>query len=440
MTDGDQMNRWLGGVLAVFGVLVLLMFAAIGATEAQAHRRPAPEKAQIIGGVSAPAGTFGMMAFVYYNDGSDGFACSGTVLSANVVLTAGHCGEDADTGVVDAPSGYQVVTGNVDWADGAARQVSGVSQVVVNPGFDRSSLRDDATLLVLSTPTTAPPVQLATSPADASLLNAGNPATIAGWGATTSGGSVLQPLQYANTVIQNAVYCGSQATYFQGSFDPATELCTVNSPYFDHGTCNGDSGGPLLATIGSAVVEIGVTSWGAANCSTAHPGFFTRADAIEPWAAAWIQAVNPAPTATPTPAPAPTPAPTLASAPSSPTPQPGTYNGMTSQRGSIQVRVAGSSVTAAKFSFRLRCRRGAPSFTFRPLRRGTVWRLNQSSGFGFGRRFRDSTGERYLLTGVFSSTGRATGTLTSTWDSARYGNCSTGTLKWQAALTGRSGV
>ena len=289
----------------MFGVLVLLMF---GATEAHAHRRPAPETAQIIGGVSAAAGTFGMMAFVYYNDGSDGFACSGTVLSANVVLTAGHCGEDADTGVDDDPSGYQVVTGNVDWADGAARQVSGVSQVVVNPGFDRSSLRDDATLLILSTPTTAPPVQLATSPADSSLLSPQDPATVAGWGAMMSGGSVLQPLQYANTVIQNAVYCGSQATYFQRSFDAATELCAVNSPYFDHGTCQGDSGGPLLATIGGAVVEIGVTSWGAANCSTAHPGFFTRGDAIEPWAAAWIQAVNPAPTPTPTPAPAPTPA------------------------------------------------------------------------------------------------------------------------------------
>jgi V8-like Glu-specific endopeptidase len=418
------------------GALVLLMF---GATGAQAHGRPRPEKAQVIGGVSAPTGTFGMMAFVDYDDETDGFACSGTVLSANVVLTAGHCGEDIDTGVVDDPSRYEVVTGNVNWADSAARQVSGVSQVVVNPGFDISRLRDDATLLVLSTPTTAPPVQLANKPADLSLLNA----TIAGWGANLSGGSVLQPLQYANTVIQSAGYCSNQATnYFHESFDPATELCAVNSPYFDRGTCHGDSGGPLLATVGGTVVEIGITSWGAANCSTAHPGFFTRADAIGPWAAAWIQAVNPAPTPTPTPAPtrapvaAPAPTPAPSPAPSSQTPPPGTYNGMTSQRGSIQVRVAGSAVTAAKFSFRLRCRRGGPSFTFRPLRRGTVWKLNRLSGFGFGRRFRDSTGERYRLTGVFSSTGRATGTLTSTWDSARYGNCSTGTLKWQATLTG----
>jgi hypothetical protein len=38
----------------------------------------------------------------------------------------------------------------------------------------------------------------------------------------------------------------------------------------------------LLATVGGAFVEIGVTSWGAANCNTVHPGFFTRGDAIGP--------------------------------------------------------------------------------------------------------------------------------------------------------------
>jgi hypothetical protein len=420
------MKRWLGGGVAVCGAVVLLTF---GATGAQAHRRAAAEKAQIIGGASAASDTFGMMAFVYYDDGTDAFACSGTVLSSNVILTAGHCGEDTGTGVVYHPSGYQVVTGSVDWADSAVRQVSGVQQVIVNPGFDISSLQYDATLLVLNTPTTAPAVTLATNPVDVSTLNAGSPAMIAGWGATVPGGSVVEPLRYANTVIQSAGYCIGQATYFDENFDAATELCAQNYPYNDRGSCHGDSGGPLLATVGSQVVEIGITSWAAATCSTAHADFFTRADAIEPWAGAWIQAVKPAPTPPPTPAPVPAPAP--APAPSPRAPQPGTYNGMTSQRGPIQFHIVGSSVTAARFTFRLRCRRGTPSFTFRPLRGGAIWKLNQFSGFGFSRRFRDG-GERYRLTGVFSSTGGATGTLSSRWSSRRYGSCSTGTLKWQA--------
>ena len=307
----------------------------------------------------------------------------------------------------------------------------------MNPGFDRSSLRDDAALLILSTPTTAPPVQLATSPADSSLLSPEDPATVAGWGATVvrwlrapttaiceHGGPERRVLRQPSNLLPEKLRRRHRALrgelpVFRSRHLPRRLRWARPVPRLDAPSSRSAS-----------------PSWGAANCSTADPGFFTRGDAIEPWAAAWIQAVNPAPTPTPTPAPAPTPALTSAPALSSQTPQPGTYNGMTSQRGSIQVRVAGSSVTAAKFSFRLRCRRGAPSFTFRPLRSGPVWRLNQSSGFGFGRRFRDSTGERYRLTGVFGSTGRATGTLTSTWDSARYGNCSTGTLKWQATLTG----
>ena len=54
------------------------------------------------------------MAFVAYFDpsGNPEFVCSGTVVSPNVVLTAGHCAVDEATGVPLDPSGFRVVTGN----------------------------------------------------------------------------------------------------------------------------------------------------------------------------------------------------------------------------------------------------------------------------------------------------------------------------------------
>lgn len=432
------MNRSFG-TAALCGVLLVL---TSGATGAEAHAAPRPEKAQIIGGVSASPGAYPMMAFIEYDSGGDGFVCSGTVLSSNVVLTAGHCGEDTGTGVVNDPGGYTVITGNADRADTTARQISGVSQVIVNPGFDTSGLESDATLLVLSTPTTATPVQLATNPADLSLLNAGQPATLVGWGATMSGGFAVDQLQSTNTSVLSPGNCAIQETDLEGAYAPDAQLCVQNSPYDNNGACHGDSGGPLLATYEGTVIEFGIISFGAADCSTAYATFLTRADVISSWAASWVQAVALTPsTPAPDPTPTPTPAPTLtaAPAPSHRKPTPGTYNGSTSQGRPITIRVSASGrwVTAATFAFELRCRRGAPAFNYRALTGGASWALTTSAGLGFGRSFHGPTGERYRLTGLFASTGTATGTLTSTWNSGRYGSCFTGPLKWHAKLAYR---
>jgi secreted trypsin-like serine protease len=85
--------------------------------------------AEIVGGVSAVQAQLGFMAFILHYDalGNPDFSCSGTVVSSNVVLTAGHCAVDENTGSALDPSGYQVVTGAVDWTDTVNRHVSQVS-------------------------------------------------------------------------------------------------------------------------------------------------------------------------------------------------------------------------------------------------------------------------------------------------------------------------
>ena len=160
--------------LAVLGI-------ALGASTAVASPTAAPvARPSIVGGATAPTGSFGMMAFVLHvaPDGTADFACSGTVISSNVVLTAGHCGE-APSGVAYAASGYRIVTTALDWTN-SARQVSGVSRVVVSPSFDPSTLDGDAALLILDTATPAPAVPLAVYPGDASLLAPGTATEIGG--------------------------------------------------------------------------------------------------------------------------------------------------------------------------------------------------------------------------------------------------------------------
>jgi hypothetical protein len=371
-----------------------------------------------------------MMAFID-DDPGDGTAglCSGTVISSNVVLTAGHCAEDTSSGVPDLASGYRVVTGNVDWAD-SPRQVSGVSQVIIDPNFDPSTLHGDAALLVLSTPTTVTPVQLASDPADLRLLNAGTEETIAGWGETSPNSGVVEQLQFANTVVQTPQYCASHADDLGMEFDPDTQLCVIDAPTFADGQCLGDSGGPLLADDGGTSVEVGIISFGASNCETTQAGFLTRADAISSWATSWIQSVKPTPTTA-------APPPPVTSAPS--LPKPGIYRGATTQGRPIILRVTSSrnAISKLKFGFRLRCtRRRAPAYTFAPRISPQGWDFDAASGLDFSHSFNDSSGEHYHLAGAFTPGGAAAGTLTTRWRSHRYGNCSAGPLHWTAHLNG----
>lgn len=319
----------------------VLAMLVLGATSAAApaatlrhlpHRRdrvraPAaqPQKrrahAAIIGGLEAAAGTFPWMAFIVDEHAGYFDLCSGTVVSPNVVLTAGHCVENEETGTVNAPGDYAVVTGNVDW-HGTPRQVSGVSRVIPDAGYLRTFGVGDAGLLELSTPTTAPAIQLATWPSDEHVIEGGDLAVVAGWGKTfpEEEGLPLQ-LRWAETVIQRPRYCEEEAP----TFFPSEELCAIDPPSFSTGTCFGDSGGPLIGPNpeGSGVVEIGLTSHGYGECSTERPSVFTRADWVASWVHSWVELLKPPPPPPPSapvsPPPAPAPA---APAPVVPAPSP----------------------------------------------------------------------------------------------------------------------
>jgi hypothetical protein len=260
------------------------------------------------------------MAFIAHFDaaGNPNFVCSGTVVSSNVVLTAGHCAVDESTGRVLSPGSYRVVTGAADWTDTASRHVSGVSQVIVDPSYNIAAKTSDAALLILSTPTTAPAVRLATS-ADQDLAQPGTVAVIAGWGATYAGGLFQYLLQWAATVVQGPAYCG-QFQFANFTYNPLLHLCAVDYPYDDTAACNGDSGGPMLTGDASGnAVEIGVTSVGPTDCNTVTADYFTAVVQLSSWVNGWISAVAPP---SPTTASPPPPAAPAQPAPSPPRPTP----------------------------------------------------------------------------------------------------------------------
>lgn len=427
----------MGVILIAAGCAVPAASPASGQARPIIRSRRAPV-AHILGGSTAVGTSLGMVARITYIDGSDSFLCSGTVVASNVVLTAGHCAENEATSAAETPGDYQVLTGSQSLS--SPGQVSAVTQVIPYPAFDPFTLQGDAALLVLATPTTVPPVMVAGDPADLSLYDGGTATVITGWGIADSYSDLPDTLQYGFSAVQSAGYCAQEAYVLDATFNPLAQLCAVDAPSDADGTCNGDSGGPILAAVDQTWVEIGLTSFGVDNCATTRPGFFTRTDAIDAWIQDEIQynapaRPNPSPPTTAPSAPAAPPAPTTPSEPPAtrPAPRSGVYRGRTTQHQPIRVQVNASRTTISdiRVGFDLRCtRHPALSYTITPALR---LKLSLKSGMAFNARFHDPTGTKYRLAGTFSSTGAAVGTLTITWQTARYGRCATGPVRWKAS-------
>jgi hypothetical protein len=286
------------GIAALAVLIVLPPVAGAQKNEAGPSALRPKAHAAVIGGQPAAPGTFPWMAYVLDLRGNSIGQCSGTVVAPNLVLTAGHCAENMQTGVVNEASGYRVVTGNVDAAaPETEKQTSDVTRVIVCSCHDRHTAIGDVALLQLSTPTTAPAVVLASRPDN------GTGALLAGWGETSPDQETLiEQLQSAPTVVQSPGSCEREAS----QFSPASEICTLDPPAHRTGACNGDSGGPLLVAEPSApggMVQIGVASHVYGKCATSSPSVFTRVDVISNWVRGWVQALASAPPAS-TPLPA----------------------------------------------------------------------------------------------------------------------------------------
>ena len=415
-------------VLALSALIIGVLLSLAGEAHASSSSvPPGTERAQIVGGRVAQPGTFGMLAYIENNrpDGST-VICSGTVVSADVVLTAGHCGENRHTGVPYPASGFRVVTGTTDLADPVGAQVSAVSQVIVNPGFDPASLQGDAALLVLATPTTAPPVAIAADPADPSAYGPGDFGYIAGWG-TTQNTTLPARLHWGTTVLQQPTYCQQQAAALGASFDPGAQFCVQDAPADSVSQCSGDSGGPFLVETAQGLQETGLMSFDQSDCDATQPGFLTSTAPLATWIDSVITAQSTSSGPTPTPLASPT------------QPSPGLYTGTTTQGYRITFRVsAGEALTGVNLSFRARCTgNGFLAFHYSPVTvTSRAWPLVAAAGGALlNRTFSDSSGETYRLTGTFDGSGIASGTLSSVWAGSQFGNCQTGTLSWRALFS-----
>ena len=235
---------------------VLLLCSLVCAVSA------APANA-IVGGQNASPGEYPSVAKITFG----AFSCTGTLIAPNRVLSAGHCGSATGGTGVGTPATWPAALINVRIGGTQSGQGESVpvSSVVVHPNY-LANRGYDISILKLSRNSTMAPTKVAGS-GETALWAAGTVATIAGWGATSEGGSSPSTLQEAQVPITTDAYCAGAYSDFNAS----TMIC-AGYPEGGVDTCQGDSGGPMFG--GGRVV--GATSFGEGCARAGKPGVYAR--------------------------------------------------------------------------------------------------------------------------------------------------------------------
>jgi hypothetical protein len=114
---------------------------------------------------------------------------------------------------------------------------------------------------------------------NANSESGGQSQTITGWGDTTNGGGMSDPLRKASVYAMTREDCISDFAA-AGQTITADMLCAA---YPGRDTCQGDSGGPMFVTTrDKRFYQTGITSWGI-GCDQGYPGVYSNVRVLSTW-------------------------------------------------------------------------------------------------------------------------------------------------------------
>lgn len=250
---------------------LVLLLALAGCTGAAAG--PDVIEEDIIGGTADTSDPAVVLLYMTVPGQSGGSLCTAEVISPHVVLSAAHCTGGENPAITNAV--WRVYPGS-DFGKATAADLLAVKEAHYNPKFDINNLPagNDVGVAILQNalPSTIVPLPYNHTSMDTGFD--GKPVRFVGYGLD-------------NGTAQTGA--GVKRTTTTTLSDHSALL--LHFADTAHETCNGDSGGPALMTLGGRETIVGLTSYGDVNC--AMGGWDTRVDAMAAWIDGYVQQADP---------------------------------------------------------------------------------------------------------------------------------------------------
>lgn len=199
------------------------------------------------------------------DEDSPDYTCTGTLITPNTVLTAGHC--------VDPRGRFEVKYGITTFdEEGKSFEVSGAWR---SPRYSekRFGVNDIGLLRLKERIPNAKTVSLG-SARTIKLAESSKQLKLFGWGIDQNEEPATY-LRIATVNNQSPLLKRILGKSFNSDvWFAAGRYITKERIY--SGGCRGDSGGPLMGTVKGKFVQIGITSFGAEDCDTSNPTIFMR--------------------------------------------------------------------------------------------------------------------------------------------------------------------
>jgi secreted trypsin-like serine protease len=199
------------------------------------------------------------------DEDSPDYTCTGTLITPNTVLTAGHC--------VDPRGRFEIKYGITTFdEEGKSFEVTGAWR---SPRYSekRFGVNDIGLLRLKERIPNAKTVALG-SASTIKLAESSKQLKLFGWGIDQNEEPATY-LRIATVNNQSPLLKKILGKSFNSDvWFAAGRYITKERIY--SGGCRGDSGGPLMGTVKGKFVQIGITSFGAEDCDTSNPTIFMR--------------------------------------------------------------------------------------------------------------------------------------------------------------------
>lgn len=260
----------------------------------------------IVGGVDSKALELPWQVYLEIEKNGATYACGGTLITDTWVVTAAHCLNESDNRLTFSTINADQVTvysGGIDRTSSGNMSGNVVTNLIAHTGYGQANNADDIALLKLSLPVALPalPIKLMSNTlqtdADAEFDNGfSDNLVVSGWGRTSA--DRTQTTDILKKTIVTGVNDSACALIWRFYGLKSNFIC-ANA--YGRGSCNGDSGGPLIWQDKSAISDndrgyrlAGVVSFGHLDqCADyAYPDVFTEVNHYSVWIKTEIEKID----------------------------------------------------------------------------------------------------------------------------------------------------